>query len=407
MKVNAIIAEYNPYHKGHVFQMENAKNATGADCTIVLMSGNFVQRGIPAVMDKQTRAKMALEAGADLILELPFFYSCASAEFFASGAISLLDRLGVVDHVCFGSECGDLEAISRVADILLEESDDFKKALRYELESGKSYPLARTQAILSVDPSLLSQRDLFQAPNNILALEYVKALKHQKSTMQAFTTRRHGNGYSNPSLGGDFVSALAIREALLAGNTADNLASQVPDCNQNTFVSYFNTYKPVFANDFSDLLYMKLQENCSAGFDKFFDVSNDLSNRIQNEMNHFESFNQFADLLKTKEITYSRISRSLMHILLDVTKMDMQLVHPEGVRVLGFSQTGKELLKAISDHDQIKLISKLANAKDILPEGYLRFFEKEMAADSLYEYVKAKKASVSPISEYSKSLCII
>jgi len=407
MKVNAIIAEYNPFHKGHVFQMEHAKKATDADYTIVLMSGNYVQRGIPAVMDKQIRARMALEAGADLVLELPLFYSCSSAEYFADGAVSILNKLGVVDSLCFGSECGDMNALSHVADIVLEESESYKKALRYELESGKNYPLARTQAILSVDPSLLYQRDLFQSPNNILALEYIKALKRQKSSILPFTTPRNGNGYLNPSLSGGFCSALALREALVAGNAPAQLADQIDERALGSFTAYFETMKPLHCNDFSDLLYMKLQENASTGYDKYFDITNDLSNKIQNELKHYESFQSFADALKSKDITYVRISRCFMHILLDITKMDMQLYHPTSVRVLGFRQSAKELLSAIHRQGDIPLLTKLADARDILSDAELRYHEKTLAADAMYEYVKSKKAAVSPVNECSKPLCII
>lgn len=407
MKTNAIIAEYNPFHKGHFYQMEQAKIGTGADATIVILSGNYVQRGIPAVMDKQTRTRLALEAGADLVIELPLFYSCSSAEYFASGAVSILDRLGVVSTLCFGSECGDIQAMARIADILLEESVTFQNTLRYELESGKSYPYARNQAILAVEPSLIAKRDLFQSPNNILGIEYLKALKKLGSTITPYTTQRSGNGYLNASLNGSYCSALALREAFHAGTPISELTEHLAQCNHPTYEAYYQTYKPVSADDFSDLLYMKLQENASTGYDYFFDVSGDLSNRIQKELGAYTGFQQFANILKTKDMTYTRISRALMHILLHITKADLQLYHPDYVRVLGFGENGKELLKDISQKNQICLLTKLADAKKTLSESDFHYFEKQMAADYLYEYVKSKKAGVSPVSEYSKPICIL
>ena len=187
MKTVGIIAEYNPFHNGHKYQIEKAKELTGADYCIVVMSGNFVQRGTPAFMDKYLRAKAALTCGADLVIELPVHYAAASAEYFASGAVAILDRLGVIDYLCFGSECGNIEILSDIADVLISESDEFKNVLKQRLKEGVAYPKARNDAICAAAPHLTEYLDVLNYPNNILGLEYIKALKKRKSNIAPCT----------------------------------------------------------------------------------------------------------------------------------------------------------------------------------------------------------------------------
>ena len=148
MKIAGIIAEYNPFHNGHKYHIEQTRKITGADFIIVVMSGNFTQRGTPAIMDKYSRARMALENGADMVLELPSCYACGSAEYFADGAIALLDKLGCVDYVCFGSECGDIELLRPIAEILATEPENYSEMLRAELKSGATFPRARNRALI-------------------------------------------------------------------------------------------------------------------------------------------------------------------------------------------------------------------------------------------------------------------
>ena len=184
MKTVGIIAEYNPFHNGHAYQIAMAKKITSADYCIVVMSGDFVQRGTPAIMDKYIRAHSALESGADLVLELPVYYAASSAEYFASGAVALLDKLGVTDTLCFGSECGDIAVLSALAEALLDETPQFKKVLKQQIKSGASYPQARNHALSVTAPHLTGSLHVLQSPNNILGLEYIKALKKRQSRIQ-------------------------------------------------------------------------------------------------------------------------------------------------------------------------------------------------------------------------------
>ena len=201
MKVNGIVAEYNPFHNGHAYQMKHAKEATGADYTIIVMSGNFMQRGAPALLDKFTRAKMALECGADLVLELPTCYAASSAEFFAKGSVALFDKLGVTTNLCFGSECGNIDTLSRIAEIFYTEPEPYVESLRCNLKKGMSFPIARTWALLQYAPSLSDDKDVLSSPNNILGIEYLKALMSRNSKIVPFTTTRVGADYHDKRLG--------------------------------------------------------------------------------------------------------------------------------------------------------------------------------------------------------------
>ena len=181
MKTTGIIAEYNPFHNGHAYHIAQAKKITGSDYCIVIMSGNYVQRGIPAIIDKVLRTRAALMCGADLVIELPIHYATASAEYFAGGAISLLDRLGVTDCLCFGSECGHIEPLLHLCEVLSSESAEFKSLLQKQLKAGSPYPQARNLALSEAFPQLADELSLLRHPNNILGVEYLKALRKRSS----------------------------------------------------------------------------------------------------------------------------------------------------------------------------------------------------------------------------------
>ena len=219
MKIVGIIAEYNPFHKGHEFHIEKAKKITGADAAIIIMSGDYVQRGIPSIMPKHLRTQMALACGADVVLELPVCYATGSAEYFATGAVSLLEALGCVDYLCFGSECGEIKILQQIADVLCKETELYKVLLQKHLKNGNAFPAARKLAFieylgknksLSCIPEQISA--ILDSPNNILAIEYLKALSFLNSSIEPVTITREGAGYHDQTLGGLFSSASALRQ---------------------------------------------------------------------------------------------------------------------------------------------------------------------------------------------------
>lgn len=386
MKIVGLIAEYNPFHSGHQYHMEKAREITGADAVIVVMSGNFVQRGAPAIMPKHIRAKAALKSGASLIIELPVCYAAGSAEYFAYGAISLLEKLGCVGSVCFGSECGDIEVLQDLAQTIHDEPEEYKGFLNNYLKQGNSFPLARQKAMKDFLKSDTVDSVLGQ-PNNILGIEYLKALYRLNSKIKPYTIKRVSSHYHDEILQEHYSSASAIRKVISEQNEFD-WNGQVPDCCVSLYKESYQLRYPVSANDFSILLKYKLLQESKESLTEYLDVSKDLANRILNKLNQFVSFEQFCELLKTKETTYSRISRALIHILLDIKASDMSAI--AYARVLGFKMGDSDILSQIKKHASIPLVTKLTTVEN-LSVSAKKMLEQDVYAANLYESVIADK----------------
>lgn len=380
MKVAGLVAEYNPFHKGHFYHVEKTKELTGADAVIAVMSGNFVQRGAPAVMPKRLRTACALRSGVSAVFELPVYYATASAEYFALGAVSLLERLGCVDVLCFGSECGDIRILDEVADILEIEPEAYKTSLRQGLKDGLSFPAARQRALKCYETIL-------SAPNNILGIEYLKALKRLNSSIKAYTVRREGAGYHDTAIGETFCSASAIRANI---GHFPQILPQIPENCHDLLLESKDRSFPIQSNDFSLLLKAKLLKETKDSLTAYADVSRELAARIVNCRNHFLNLEQFISLLKTKELTYSRISRALFHILLGITKQNMENCLASGyvcyARLLGFREEDTPFLKLIKDRAQIPVLTKLSKGA-ILEEPGKAMLEADLYAADLYESV--------------------
>lgn len=413
MKVVGIIAEYNPFHNGHKYHIEKAKELSRADYCIVVMSGNFVQRGTPALIDKYSRAKMALLNGADLVLELPSYYATSSAENFAAGAIALLDRLGVVNSICFGSECGDISVLNSFARILSEESTEFSESLRRNLKDGLSYPVARNNALSSVYPDMAAHIDVLSSPNNILAIEYLKALHCRKSTITPLTIQRFGSDYHDQRLALYNSSALAIRQSLEQRDNLLLIANQVPTGVFQILEEHFHVNYPIYAEDLSLPLKYKLLQNYDTGYTDFIDVTEDLSDKIQKNLEQFTSFSDFCELLKSKDMTYTRISRCLLHILLDNKKEALQRFITDDFvyygRILGLKQASTDVLAAIKANATIPLISKLADAKNVLEASphaahALEMLHNDIFASHVYDSLASNKFHTYLPNEYRRQI---
>lgn len=407
MKTVGIVAEYNPFHNGHAYHIKKAKELAGADYCVVVMSGDFVQRGAPALMDKYLRCECALRNGADLVLELPVYYAVSSAEHFAKGAVALLDKLGVVDSLCFGSECGDIRLLTEFAGELLDESPAFKETLGRELRMGHTYPQARNSALIASAPRLTGHIDVLTNPNNILGIEYIKALLTMDSKIQPYTVRRAGASYHDSSLDSGFCSALSIRESLRQdGNTAE-LSKQVPAVSLPVLENAFKKSFPIFSDDFSLLLQYSLLSGEAAGFTEYPDIDKELSDRILKLLPKYQDFRSFCDLLKSKNRTYTRISRSLLHILLGIRREELFCCVAEGpvfyARMLGFREDASPLLCAIKKEGKIPLLSKLSDAEKLLAPTGMSMLEKDIYASHVYQsVVRAKFPDKSPLPEINE-----
>ena len=401
MKVTAIISEYNPFHKGHLYHIETAKKETKADFVIAIMSGNFVQRGTPAIFDKYTRAEAALRSGVDLVLELPAMYATASAEYFALGGVALANTLGIVDYLSFGSEYGQADKFMEAASLLLHEPEEMKQPLKEALKEGLSYPAARAYAVKKSHPELA---ELLETPNNILGIEYCKALLKLQSSIVPHTIKRQGQDYHSDSTEAGFASATGIRKLLEEQKESSRqlLQAQLPPASYDLLDNYWGT-SPLTEDDLSMLLRYKLITENRAHLTEYFGVNRDLSNRIYKHLNEFESFSSFAELLKTKNITRTAINRALLHILLDIRAEDVQDVTKRGcvdyIRVLGFKKEAAGLLKEFSDLPEIPLITNLSAAPVLC--------EIDIRADQIYQMCSSQKYHTPYQNEYQRKMLVV
>jgi len=411
MKTVGLITEYNPFHNGHLYHIEQAKKLTDADCVIVIMSGDYVQRGTPAVMDKYLRATAALACGADFVFELPLCYATGSAEYFAEGAVRALNALGVIDSLCFGSECGDTGILSEIASILIEEPAAFKTNLQAGLKSGLNYAKARAEALRLTFPEYA---DIINTPNNILGIEYIKALKKTNSNIIPYTIKREGHAYHDTELKHPFASASAIRQMWTdhsLTSATQNHKLYIPEPALDLYHSKQNITFPICEEDFSAVLYYRLY-NCISdnSLSNYFEVNSELANRIEKLLPKFNSFSDFAMLLKNKAYTYSRICRCLTHIMLDIKADALSSYLDNGWifyhRLLGMRDNAKNstILSLISKNSVLPLLTgaKSTAVTEAFSEQAKHMLKTELAASDLYEHISSIKYARNPIPEATR-----
>ena len=412
-KAVGIIAEYNPFHKGHEYQIQQAKEQTGANIAIILMSGDFVQRGTPAIFAKHQRTAMALLGGADIVFELPSFYACGSAEYFSSGAVSVFNALNSIDFLCFGGESGEIDTCRFLGKLLADEPKLYKEKLRSFLKQGLSFPAARKSALAEYlkEKDIPFSEDFLDTPNNILGIEYCKSLAAQNSSIVPVTIKRIGSSYHETSLSSEYPSASAIRRELIAAwNTqkflSDTLKNAQPPAVKDYLCALLENETFLIEDDFSLLLKYELMKNTPESLCAFSDMSPDLARRIYHHLNTFETFTQFAEQLKTKELTYTRICRALLHVLLNIPS-DLPAISPAYVRLLGFKKESSFFLRILQKNSDIPIITKAADYKKLLPKEAHSLFEKDLFASNLYETVKCNKKSTAFTNDLQKPPIIL
>lgn len=405
MKIVGLITEYNPFHAGHLYHMQQARELTGADYCVVLMSGSFVQRGEPAIFDKYLRTKTALLAGADLVLEIPVAFSTASAHEFAAYGVALLSAIGV-DAVVFGSECGQIEILKQAAYALNHESAEFQERLRKGLKAGLTYPQARAKALEMED----TWASVLSSPNNILGIEYLRAAEDLHSLMEFYTISRKGSGYHEDTLAdANFPSASAIRGIIRNSLSKDKdlldiLASHLPAVTHPAYTGAV----PVFVDDFSELLnaaVLQMQATFSIA-----DLSPELAARLAKPPYFPLSFEKRIQALKTRQLTYTRVSRALLHLVLGMREEDISRWKDEGyalyARILGFRRQSSPLLSCLHKKSSIPLITKMADAAQNLSPSALALLEQEVYASHLYQTVRMKRSGVFQ-NEYTEGLVFV
>ncbi len=421
MKITAIIAEYNPFHNGHAFQLAQARKETAADYIIIVMSGNFVQRGAPALLDKHTRAKMALLEGADLVLELPALWSCASAEYFAGAAVALLHQLGCVNTLCYGCETPSCEAYAKICTLLHQEPPAYKQLLQECLKNGLSFARAREHALLRLLPEsdAPAALEILKNPNNILALEYQKAIAKQscqdfQPVMQVHPILRQGQGYHSSLLKKQMPSATAIRRflAIHPPDGSRTLEKAMPDAARRLLLDYQKQHPFLYENDCSQMLHYCLLRNAQDGFSKYADCTPQLSNRILRHLDGYTGFTDFCMCLKSKDLAYTRISRVLMHILLDLRKDDCLYWRSRSympyAKILGFRKESRPLLSQLKKHASIPLLTRESDAgKKLSDKDAALFYQKHLFTDALYRALACEKGGRIPKQESGQPFLIV
>lgn len=361
-RVLGIIAEYNPFHNGHFYHMQEAKRATNAEYCVCVVSGNFTQRGEPSIINKWSKAYMALCCGADLIIELPTIYSTSSAENFASGAIKILNSLKIVTDVAFGTECNDIATLNNIANVVYSEPKEYKNILNHELKRGLSYPSARENAIMMYLNDIKRYANVMASSNNILAIEYLKALKAQKSRINPIAIKRNKVYYNDETIVDGLASATAIRKFLARKEYAD-VRKVVPRSTYQILGEEIKKGKVILSiKDFEKEIIYNLRKMSIEEIANLPDVSEGLEYSIKRAAEESNDINEIIEKIKSKRYTQTRIQRILIYSLLNINKKDMQ--NSKNIipytRILGFNQRGRMLLSEIvRENPKINMITSV------------------------------------------------
>lgn len=360
MKVVGIIAEFNPFHNGHKYLIQEAKKKANADFVVVLMSGSFTQNGNVAIYDKFKRAKAAIENGVDLVIELPTFYSISSGEYFATGAIDLLNKLNIIDYVFFGSESGDINDISDIANVELINKEEILKLTKEEMKKGITYAKAHENALKSyLTPPQIKE---LQKPNNILAIEYLKALKKTNSKIIPYTVKRKGNSISDTNIEKEenFTSATSIRQYIMLKKDLKILEKYVPD----DMYEIMLTQKPLLNDDIYNIIKFSILNNMKniQNLQSINGITEGIENKIISALSISKSYDEFIHNIKSKRYTLSSIKRMILNILLNITKIDFNKLYLNinYAHILSMSSNGKTLLSSLSNVSNINLLTKIS-----------------------------------------------
>ena len=393
-----IIAEYNPFHNGHLYQIQKAKELTGADTVIAVMSGNFTQRGDTSLINKFEKTKIALQNEVDMVIELPTIYSISSAENFALGGIKILNEIGNIDYLVFGIEEDNLQELQAIADVLVNENDKFKRTIKEELDKGNSYPKAREIALKKVLSSE-NVENVMQKPNNILAIEYLKALKITNSKIKPIAIKRKNTMHNDENINKNYASGTYIRK-LFIENNFDEISKVVPKYtyerllelkNQGTYVSSIN--------DFSDIVIYKIRTMTKEEISQIADVNEGLENSIKLASTTCKTIDEIIEKVSTKRYTKTRISRILTYILLDITKSEMEQSKNTNqyIRVLGINKKCEGILKTINND---KLITSLKKFEENNGENQLLNIDKKATEIYTIKYPKSVQTNLDYTSKF-------
>lgn len=391
MRVLGLIVEYNPFHNGHLYHLEQAKSLCNADFVLCVMSGNFIQRGEPAIVNKWARTKMALQCGVDLVIELPVPYAMSSAEFFAYGAVKILSDIGVVDYLCFGSEAADIDTFNIIAEILVNEPESYKKVLKQELSKGKSFPSSREIALKSYltkkGNNITDFDTLIGSSNNILGIEYLKAIKRLKSRITPLSIKRINNSYNSEEITGSISSATSIRKYIQTDNNQLHMVLP-PNC-LNILEDEFNTGRgPVYLNNYELSILSSIRKMTQEELKQLPYVSEGMENRIKDAAQASGTLDELIEKISTKRYTRTRVQRILTSLMTGLTSVELDTFNkfsgPQYARVLGLNHKGRQLLSNINKITRLPIITKTANFSKSCNPLLRRMLEIESYSTDLY-----------------------
>jgi predicted nucleotidyltransferase len=409
-RILGIVSEYNPFHNGHLYHLEKSKEIVDPDYTVCIMSGNFVQRGNTSLVDKWSKAEMALKNGVDLVIELPTVYSISSAENFAEGAIKILSSFNMPTTISFGSECGDLNVLQNFANIILSEPKEYVSILNHELQNGLSYPKARENALLMYLNDIRKYANILSEPNNLLGIEYLKAIKKLKSNVTPLTIKRIGAEYNSINVGKKYASATAIRQVLCKTKDTSNLKNVVPEETLKILEEKlkYNQLIPSLLTYEKEIIYI-LRKMTIAQISELQDVTEGLEFKIKDAANSCNNLEDLINTIKSKRYTRTRIQRILLYALFNITKKDISDAYKivPYIRVLGMNSRGKLLLSRISRiNKKIQIVTSLKRYIDACNNKVIKnMLEKDILATNIYTlgYEYDSKANL----DYTKKIVII
>ncbi|MDO4482532.1 MAG: nucleotidyltransferase [Bacillota bacterium] len=394
MRTAGIVAEYNPFHKGHKFHIEETRRKTGADCIAVVMSGNFVQRGEPAMFNKWLRAEAAVTGGADIVIELPTVYSCSGAEAFARGAVEILDRLGEVEVISFGAEEDSADLLEEAAEIFAGESTELSECIKQNLSEGYSYAAARSRAVEKICGRRISE--VISSPNNILAVEYIKQLKLMNSSIKPLAVARKGSGYYEENPGEGFAGAGRLRDMLKEGYDTEEILKYIPE---ETHELYRDAHM-CFSEDMYSLVAYKLLSESREALAKTDGVVEGLENRALKALPYSVDMESLIQGIKSKRYSRTSIQRMLVRILLGIKSVDMKNFgdcQTSYARVLAFNETGAKFIRQAKNKDNpgIKIITNVNREK---PEDPVlrRMMEYDIMASEIYDLICFSRININP-----------
>ncbi len=402
-KTLGIITEYNPFHNGHLYNIIKGKEITNTQNVVVAMSGNFVQRGQPAIIDKYIRCKMALLQGADLCLEIPTHFALESAEYFSKCGVSILDKSKIVDKIVFGSESGDIDSLKSIASFLQEENESFKDCLKENLSKGNSYPKAISETLLS-----FGFQENYTA-NNTLGIQYLIALLEQKSSIEPYTIKREGSTYHDTTLNNTHLgaSATAIRDVIYNQKDMSLIKNYVPENLYDIIIEETGKNFTKLDN-LSSLLHYKLSFSTKDELREINHVNEGLENLILDKANKYFLISDIIENATSKRYTKSKLSRTILSIILDIKKTDIALykehTYPPYIRVLGYRKEKEFLLKELVKNSTLPVVVNVNRAS--LPPLAKKMLEEEKNFSKIYN-LSFNNAKASKYSEVESKPIII